>query len=304
MKERAVLLGKKKSLVGVLTEAGEIASASNRPAIILLNAGLMHRVGPNRLYVKIARRLAAAGFCAFRFDLAGIGDSGNRTDDLSLQDGIIRDVKEAMDFLAQDQGIPQFVLIGICSGANNSLLIAQSDARVIGAVPIEAYYFSTPAYHWYCYRRRLVNPRSWNRLLTMKSDLWSLLRKYKIRTVDPAVVNGGSEQFSADARGPFKARIIPEIEHLLNRGVHLHFVYCLDSQSYYNHYLSIRDKALSWKQLRTTVFADTDHTFTLLANQEALVQSIHEWMETVVEPALLHGRGQKTASSVLPRSSF
>jgi hypothetical protein len=294
MKERAVLVGKKRSLVGVLTEPSDMVSARNRPAIVLLNAGLMHRVGPHRIYVQIARQLAASGFCAFRFDLAGIGDSANRTDDLSLQDGIISDVKEAMDFLGQDRGIRQFILAGICSGANNSLLVAQSDMRVIGAVPIEAYYFATPAYHWYFYRRRLLNPRSWRRLVTLRSDFWGILRKYQIRKAKPAVVTGRSEQFGAKGRESFKTRIVPEIENLLNRGVHLHFIYCVDSPSYYNHYLSIRDKAASWKQLRTSVFANTDHTFTLLANQEALVQSIDEWVKSVLEPFSLHRGWQKT----------
>jgi len=290
MKERAVLLGKKKSLVGVLTEPKQIGSARNRPAIILLNAGLMHRVGPHRIYVKIARRLSASGFLAFRFDLAGIGDSGNRTDNLSLQDGVLSDVKEAMDFLAQDQGTRQFILVGICSGANNSLQVAQRDARAIGVIPIEAYYFATPAYHRYSYSRRLLNPISWWRLVTMKSDFWRILRKYKSRKASPPAVAGRSEEFGDEGLGPFKNKIISEIEHLLNRGVHLHFVYCVDSPSYYNHYLPLRHRATSWKQLRTSLLANTDHTFTLLADQEALVNSIDDWVKAVVEnPSRLVG---------------
>jgi len=289
MKERAVLLGKTKGLVGVVTEPRQITSAKNRPAIILLNAGLMHRIGPNRIYVKIARRLAASGFLALRFDLAGIGDSGNRTDNLSLREGVLSDAKEAMDFLAINEGIQQFILVGICSGANNSLQVAQNDGRVIGIVPIEAYYFATPGYHLYFYGRRLFNLRRWRRLVTMKSDFWRILRKYKIRKANSSPANRGSERISVEERGSFKAKIVSEIQHLLSSGVSLYFIYCVDSPSYYNHYLQLRHKAASWEKFRVTLFANADHTFTLLSSQESLVNSIHDWVKAVAQgPSLPH----------------
>ena len=289
MNERAVLLGKTKGLVGVLTEPTRTFAAKNYPAIILLNAGLVHRVGPNRIYVQIARRLAASGFPALRFDLAGIGDSGNRTDDLSLKEGAINDVKEAMNFLACEQIARHFILVGICSGANNSLRAAQNDPRVIGAVPIEPYHFSTTGYHLYLYSRRLLNPKCWRRLLTMKSDFWRLLRNYKIRKENWPKANGRSGQVGAEGRASFKTQIVSEIQDLLSRGVSLHFVYCVDSPSYYNHYLPLRQKTASSKQFQVTLFANTDHTFTLVSSQASLVNSIHDWVKAVAQaPSLPH----------------
>jgi hypothetical protein len=288
VKEKAVLLGKTKNLVGVVTEPSKIGSGKNRPAIIFLNAGLIHRVGPNRIYVQIARRLAASGFFALRLDLAGIGDSGNRTDNLSLKDGVISDVKDAMDFLSVKEGIHQFILVGICSGADNSLRVAQRDARVIGAVPIEAYYFATPAYHWYFYRRRLLKLKSWRRLVTMKSDFWRILKRYKIREKNSPTVSGLSKQIGLEASRPFKAEIVSEIQHLLNRGVSLYLVYCVDSPSYYNHYLQLRHKAASWEKFSVGLFPDTDHTFTLLANQQSLVNAIHDWVQEVAQDSSSH----------------
>jgi pimeloyl-ACP methyl ester carboxylesterase len=233
--------------------------------------------------VQIARRLAASGFLTLRLDLAGIGDSGNRTDSLSLKDGVVKDVNEAMDFLAVKKDIHQFILVGVCSGANNSLRVAQMDARVIGAVPIEAYYFATPGYHLYSYRRRLLNPKSWRRLVTMKSDYWRIIRKYKIRKENAPATNRWSNQVAGEERGPSKTEIVSEIENLLNRGVSLYFVYCVDSPSYYNHYLQLRHKAASWKKFSVRLFADSDHTFTLLSNQESLVNSIHDWVKAVAQ---------------------
>ncbi|MCH8830022.1 MAG: DUF1549 domain-containing protein, partial [Planctomycetes bacterium] len=99
MKEEAVLFGKTGSLVGIVSDPSDSDSGKNLPAVILLNSGLIHRVGPNRVYVKIARRLAAEGFVAFRFDFSSIGDSLVRYDNLSFEKSAVDEVQDAMDFL-------------------------------------------------------------------------------------------------------------------------------------------------------------------------------------------------------------
>src|SRR5262249_17455448 len=114
---------------GLLTEpSGAIAA----PTVIVLNAGLIHRVGPRRLHVKLARRLAAQGFPVFRIDLSGIGDSESRRDALSAVGGVREDVREAMDVLAHGGRARESLLLGIGSGAKISYQVALKDARVAG----------------------------------------------------------------------------------------------------------------------------------------------------------------------------
>ena len=74
MKDEVAVFGEKGSLIGVVSLPDKNREIINGPGIILLNSGLLHRVGPNRLYVKIARNAATSGLVAFRFDLSGIGD--------------------------------------------------------------------------------------------------------------------------------------------------------------------------------------------------------------------------------------
>ena len=62
MKEEAQLFGKTNSLVGIITDPEPTEQGENRPGILLLNAGKVHRAGPNRLYVKMARQFAEMGF--------------------------------------------------------------------------------------------------------------------------------------------------------------------------------------------------------------------------------------------------
>ena len=75
--EHVVAFGKRQSLVGVLSRPTR--PVPDAPAIVILNTGIVHRVGHHRMYVLIARQLAAAGHPVLRFDFSGIGDSSHRS---------------------------------------------------------------------------------------------------------------------------------------------------------------------------------------------------------------------------------
>jgi len=66
MTEQAIFFGVRQSLTGIVTEPVVIGGARVTKAVILLNAGIVHRVGPGRIYVRIARELAAMGFVVLR----------------------------------------------------------------------------------------------------------------------------------------------------------------------------------------------------------------------------------------------
>ena len=136
MKEQAVTFGQKNSLVGVLTDSATGPANGAKMGAILLNAGVIHHVGPGRLYVKIARQLASFGFTVLRFDFSGIGDSKPRYDNLPFEKSSIDETQRAMDLLAALRGIRRFILIGVCSGARVSFTTACCDARVLSAILI------------------------------------------------------------------------------------------------------------------------------------------------------------------------
>jgi dienelactone hydrolase len=138
MREEALLFGETSSLVGIITDPPETEKGKHLPAIILLNAGIIHHVGPHRLYVKMARRLAAMGFMVLRFDLSGVGDSTVRTDNLPFEKSAVSETREAMDALSAARGVEHFLLSGLCSGATISLTAAYGDPRVVGVMPINA----------------------------------------------------------------------------------------------------------------------------------------------------------------------
>ena len=131
-REKAVRFGTTASLVGVLTEAVAGTPDADRPAVLFLNSGILHRVGSCRMHVRLARALSAEGFHCLRFDYSGIGDSDQRRDSLSFEESAVVETREAMDYLAKAKGTKRFVLMGLCSGADMAHETALADERVAG----------------------------------------------------------------------------------------------------------------------------------------------------------------------------
>jgi alpha-beta hydrolase superfamily lysophospholipase len=124
-------------LVGVLAEGDAPASV----CAVLLNAGALRRIGPNRMWVETARRWAARGVPTLRIDLAGIGDSDGDAGSLQRDEGLyvpryVDQTIEVIDALSA-RGLPQrFVLAGLCSGAYWAFQAALQDERVAAAFMI------------------------------------------------------------------------------------------------------------------------------------------------------------------------
>src|SRR3546814_555978 len=94
--------------------------------LVLLNAGLTHRVGPFRGYVGIARYLATRGVDVFRFDLPRVGDGPAAGVSVGAM------VAATLDTLEREAGARCFVIGGICSAADMAWHIAQDDPRIAG----------------------------------------------------------------------------------------------------------------------------------------------------------------------------
>ncbi|MGH7295724.1 MAG: alpha/beta fold hydrolase, partial [Polyangiaceae bacterium] len=138
--ESALFFGspeQRRRVFGVVTDPAADTRRENAPALIFLNVGANHHVGPNRMYVILARQLAARGYVSLRFDVAGLGDSplppGSPENRLYSKDSV-DDVKAAMTFLQQTRGTSRFVLTGLCSGAYLAFHTAIEDPRVVGQV--------------------------------------------------------------------------------------------------------------------------------------------------------------------------
>ncbi|MCF6193191.1 MAG: alpha/beta hydrolase [Kangiellaceae bacterium] len=108
-------------LMGILSVSKEGKNKqSDKTLILLANSGSVHRVGPNRVYVELARAAAEAGHSVLRFDLGNLGDSvqvtqPNENDPYPLH--ATADIAQTIGFMKRAHGFEKFVLAGLCSGA-------------------------------------------------------------------------------------------------------------------------------------------------------------------------------------------
>jgi hypothetical protein len=165
--EKVIEFGANGELVGVLTQPKTIHT--EHPALVIINAGVLHRVGACRNSVSLARTFAKQGYPCFRFDLHGIGDSGfgGSADEDALNTKT--EIKEALDLLSARLNINTFVLHGLCSGARDAFATAVSDSRVVGLSMIDGPAYRTFKYHLQKLPSFLMNPARWINFILVRA---------------------------------------------------------------------------------------------------------------------------------------
>ena len=135
--EEPLQFGEGGRLFGILTLPGmPPRRAQELPVFVFLTAGLLHRVGPHRLHVRLARELAQMGFSSLRVDLAGTGDSPPQPG-LTYPQSVAADFREISGVLESRLGRLPLVLAGLCSGAHNAVRLTPEEPRVVGMVLLD-----------------------------------------------------------------------------------------------------------------------------------------------------------------------
>jgi len=278
VREKALKFGTDTTLIGILSEPPRGTPVIDQPAFVLLNAGLLHRVGAARLYVRVARRLATMGFRAVRFDFSGVGDSDARRDSLAFEESSVLEVQEVMNHLERTKDVRQFVLMGLCSGADVGFNAAQADDRVIGVVQLDAYAYRTLGYYVHQYGKRALQPEVWKTFITIRAGRL-LGRRGPGKTVatdEDVVVNPYAREF------PPQEDVAKGLRALVDRGVCLLNVFSGGQPFAYNHHgqyrRSFRD--LDFKGLlEVDYLGEADHIFSGLGHQQFVLDRVARWME-------------------------
>lgn len=252
--ERAARFGRSNHLVGIVSAAeGELGL---RIGLIMINAGLVYRVGPARLHVQMARELAVHGISSLRFDLSGIGDS----DSLAGQSRAgewVQDVRDAISFFKQQEGIDSIVLFGICAGAVRAYETALKDPRVSGVFLADCYLYRTwktlPLY----YSRRLRSGGNWIDVVRAKIRSLFLSTKNSVDNLeDSNPLDSGPIPKSSYAQG---------LGQLLSSGTWVAQVISGSFPERYNYAGQFKDGFPQFRandRISAIYFPDSDHTFT------------------------------------------
>ena len=263
MPEQAFRFGRAQHLVGI---AGLPSStAPEAVGVIVLNAGLVHRIGPFRLHVEMTRRLNAQGYPTLRFDLSTIGDSASSGESQTRKQQICADVDDAMHLLAEQAACKRFVLIGLCSGSQSAHMVACGDARVAGAVFLDGYAYRTLGYRLRYYIPRMLDARRWLRVL---------LRRRKTHQGD------NSEPAFTVAPLP-QAVVRADFAGMLDRGIKLCLIYSGGISQYFNHARQFREcfgRVIAHPDVSASFLKEADHTYILTGDRNRLLDSIERWL--------------------------
>jgi pimeloyl-ACP methyl ester carboxylesterase len=273
--EQAVLLGDRRSLVGIITRP-QASLRNDAPAIVILNTGIVHRVGHHRMYVTLSRLLAESGRTVVRFDFSGIGDSEPRNDRLSPLMACLAEIKEVLDSVQNTHQVSRFVLVGLCSGADHAALYAHTDPRVVGLVLMDPTMPPTARYYFYYLMQRLRNLRNWVSVVTGRSGLLRLMSAHLRNRVRPqsdlADLNLQNLQFSS-----YLAKCY---ESAARRGIKMLSVFTSVSarHTYQRQMLDAFPEASSHGALRLEFFPDSDHLFSAEKERTRLYRVIMDWL--------------------------
>jgi dienelactone hydrolase len=280
VRDEALRFGSDGQLVGILSHppgaAAPRASATPAMAFVILNAGVLHRVGPHRLHVILGRRIAAAGVASLRLDLGGIGDSITTSDAASFRESAVADTREAMTGLAGAIGAERFVLFGVCAGADNSIATALADDRVAGIVLVDPAAYPTRRSQLRYLRMRAAEHRRPGDLVRWGARLAARRLRIAIAMLGR---QGVDDPPSQGREIPSAATFHDQLTQLVARGVKVLVVYSGIHGARYNH----RDQIFElFPALRGRIdhayFPTANHTFTELATQRELLAAVSGWM--------------------------
>lgn len=275
MSEEVMRFGPSDGLLGVWTTPEQ--PVAGQPAIILLNAGLIHHVGPSGWYVPLARRLARQGFGCLRLDVSGVGESLPRDGGGTEVDRALLDLADTLNALQTRKGVSRFVVLGLCSGAFFAHEAAVRDPRIAGAVFLDGYGYRTAGYYLRHYGARLLRPSAWGRFAAR------LLRR--LRGVGPPPA---PEEPLAIAFPP-RRQVRDDLRQLVERGAQLYFIYTGTlAHHYFNHQRQFAEMfgALPAGPGAVAVeyLVEADHLFSAQRDRQCLFTRLDRWLERFRHP--------------------
>ena len=279
VRDDVLRLGPDGQLVGILSRpiTERARTPGPAPALVILNAGVLHRVGPHRLHVSLARQIASRGLPALRLDLGGIGDSVAATDAATFRESAVADTRLALTGLGEATGATRFVVFGVCSGADNAIATALVDDRVAGIVLVDPPTYPTRRGQLRDLRARVAQRGGPREVLA-----WAIKAAERRARIAIARLNRASTGDDPPSEGrelPPVATFRTQLTTILDRGAKIYSIYAGIHGARYNHPDQLFELFPELRgRLDHAYFPAANHTFTELAAQAALLDAVTAWI--------------------------
>lgn len=278
MRERVVTVGDQSALVGILCEPDPKAAAAPSTAVILLNSGVIHRVGSCRLSVALARTLTEqAGLATFRFDFSGIGDSEARRGTLTANQAAVEEIQEVMDYLGKWKQFDRFILYGLCSGAFAAYRTALTDHRILGTVQLDGYCYMTLKSYLLHYLPKLTSPAHWGGFVLRKLGLKRVKRGAEVSGIDDRFF-----EVPDFASYPPKEEVQEGLHKLNERGLNMLYVFLGNEHyKYRNQFQDCFSSVAFGDNLSVMHRPYATHILSEPEDQAIVVDAITEWVQNL-----------------------
>jgi alpha-beta hydrolase superfamily lysophospholipase len=272
MNESVFQLGPEQNLVGVWSDP---TGAARPLAVLMLNAGVIYRIGAHRTSVKLARHLAAVGFRCARFDLCGVGDSRAPRGASDFRTQAVLDIQAVMDGFEARHGPHAFALVGICSGAAHAQATALGDSRVRGVFLIDGFVYPTVKGRLH-FLRRMQLVYGWRAFAArFLRHGWTRLRA-RGQTPDEGLAEAGPQRT--------RDEYAQDMRTLMQRQVRVAVLFTGSYLEVYGYARQLQDSFAGepWVDRVECLFEpEIDHTLTLKAGQQVLLSRVAPWVEAV-----------------------
>ena len=270
-------------LVATLTLPQGATTAGGAPTALLTNSGVISRVGPHRMNVRIARWLATRGMASIRFDLSGLGDSRRAPGTRPQLEQWAADTVAIMDWAAQHLGSSAFFMVGLCSGAEVAFRSALADPRMRGVLLWDMYAYPTPKSNRraLAFRLRRAGPAGIARRLLARAG----------RLLGMAAPPAGDVRQLAvlePHRRPPIEKHAADLQSLIERGTRVVVMFCGGEPVWYNYPGQFDDAMARFpvvvRQVGCECLMGSNHLFTQRASRDAFMASLQRWLDEALLP--------------------
>lgn len=274
---------------------GILAGPNDASVAVLLVQGGWYgtSMGPNRMLLRLERRLADRGCMSLRFDYHGVGESTGTIDRFYLDAPHIEDVEAAVRWL-HGRGVERVVIVGVCVGGLAALGCAASDPTVVGVALVSGALGGQMSRK--TQRELMKRQTPLHRLLRYGIRPWALAglfdpvrrRRYaKILRVRWRAATGRipireTPAVGLDPSGPGRP-FLDAIKQIVERGVDLLFVYG-EKDKDFERFEEARTGRLGeliergGSRVELTVLPGDVHAFDSIESQQAVIQRIVDWV--------------------------
>jgi len=267
VKEHVFRYGENNRGLGMITLPENTEGA---PVIVLLNAGLLHRTEPYRLNVLACRRLAEIGYICVRVDLSGKGDTPSRKG-LINRESVALDWQFIKNSLEKQFGKRNFIIFGLCSGADNGIKIAAQDPAVKGLILLDAVSKRDSGFAKRTIYNKVTNISKW-------LNLHNTIRKELMKKINP------QKKLLENSTGlrdePTDNDMQQCFEGLVARKGRILAIFTSQALAHYNEkgqFCRVMSITGLDKICEETFWPTVDHLYTVQAHREQLLNKISDW---------------------------